>query len=560
MIVTLRLDGSRVTVRSSARGGESMSRRVGGTRASTRQAVLDLAAMRARPGDSSRPFWGAPSRGLDELLRTVGRRLSADFLAGPVGAAIAERVAASETSGEQIELALEVSEELGDLPWETLILPRADGLVPDAGGMPLALHPNIAVYRSSQGARRAPDHKVRGPLRILVAIGSPESQDLNGELLNYEAELARIVAGVQGARQRGGAYVRVLQRGTLAAIHDALREEPEGFHVLHLSCHAGPGRLILEDDEGLEDVVSAQRLLDEGVPKGTGLPLVVLAGCSTGSAERRAVPDSRRNVGTSEELLASFAIELSNRGVPLVLAMQAPVSDGYAIDLAAELYSDLATAEVPDVLTALTRARQECERSRQRLPETSPRRGLAEWATPSLFVRGPRVPLYSRREPFGPVNPTPETAFAEGFVVRGVGEFVGRRREQRQGRRVLRGPDAGLVIHGIGGVGKSTLAAELAREHHPSTTLVAPLTGTLSIDGIFDSVAGRLVAGFDDRSFGVADTLSRAVQLRNRVVAWSERWDIVAEVLAVVPMLVILDNFEDNLMERRASGLSETPS
>lgn len=40
----------------------------------------------------------------------------------------------------------------------------------------------------------------RGPLRILVAIASPEVQNEAGELLNYEAELARIVAAVDPSR------------------------------------------------------------------------------------------------------------------------------------------------------------------------------------------------------------------------------------------------------------------------------------------------------------------------------------------------------------------------
>ena len=43
--------------------------------------------------------------------------------------------------------------------------------------------------------------QVRGPLRILAVIASPETGD--GELLDYEAELAGIIAAVDPAR--GGA-------------------------------------------------------------------------------------------------------------------------------------------------------------------------------------------------------------------------------------------------------------------------------------------------------------------------------------------------------------------
>ena len=47
-----------------------------------------------------------------------------------------------------------------------------------------------------------------------MAIASPEAG--GGELLDYEAELARIVAAVEPARERGEAYVRVLNEGSLA--------------------------------------------------------------------------------------------------------------------------------------------------------------------------------------------------------------------------------------------------------------------------------------------------------------------------------------------------------
>jgi hypothetical protein len=97
---------------------------------------------------------------------------------------------------------------LTDLPWEALQVPEASGEVAEVGGEPLVLHRNVAAYRLVGAAGAAPAHKVRGPLRLLVAIASPEAAD--AELLDYEAELARIVAAVEPARRRGQAYVRVL--------------------------------------------------------------------------------------------------------------------------------------------------------------------------------------------------------------------------------------------------------------------------------------------------------------------------------------------------------------
>ena len=136
---------------------------------------------------------------------------------------------------------------------------------------------------------------------------------------------------------------------------------------------------------------------------------------------------------------------------------------------------------------------------------------------------------------------------AEWIVVRKVGEFVGRRHELRCSRRALRGPKAGLVIHGIGGVGKSTLSAELISQQAASRVLVS-LRGALSVDRILDELGARLTilrTGGDDDG---GQLRAWAQQLRAGDIEWSERWRALAEViLPALPILVLLDNFEDNL-------------
>src|SRR5208337_1511585 len=397
---------------------------------------------------------------------------------------------------------------------------------------PLALHRNVALYRLVAGLGTAPAHKVKGPLRLLVAIASPETGD--AELLDYEAELARIVAAVDPARKKGQAYVRVLNEGSLAAIHTALSQDPEGFHVLHLSCHAQPGELLLETAGGEGDPVSAGRLLEEGVPAGADLPMVVLSGCSTGLAARqarlhpgtagtaRAGPGGphviKQDQGEGEAMLASFAAQLIEAGVPQVLAMQAPVTDRYATELCAGFYRRLAADASPDPLLALAEARRAAERDRLALPPSAPQRGPAEWATPALTARGLRLPLFNRREPFGQVHPPQTPVLAEGVVVREVGEFVGRRREMREARRALGGNKAGPVLHVIGETG--------ARIHR---------------------AASRTPEG---------ERLAQAgLQLRAADVEWADRWRLLAEeILPVLPVTVLLDNFEDNLQPGADGG------
>ena len=539
-----------------AAGEDRVSQRPGGLRRSTADAVREREWRRDHPDPGAGPGEG------DAALVDVGWRLSADFLAGPVGAALAGRVAEAARLNEVLELGLEVAEQpLTDLPWEALQVPEASGEVAEVGGSPLVLHRNVAVYRLISGLGTSPAHKIRGPLRLLVTIASPETPD--AELLDYEAELARIVAAVEPARKRGEAYVRVLNEGSLAAINAALSEDPEGFHVLHLSCHARPGELILETASGQPDPISAARLLEEGVPAGADLPMVVLSGCSTGLAARqvRLHPDAAGTVqtdragqrlkhgdGEGEAVLASFAAHLVAAGVPQVLAMQAPVTDAYATTLSGELYRRLATDASPDPLLALAEARRAAERDRQALPPGSPLRGPAEWATPALTTRGLRLPLFNRREQFGDVHPPQAPVLAEGVIVREVGEFVGRRREMREARRALGGQKAGLVLHGIGGVGKSTLAAEVLRSLGDDAGLAVSKAGQVSVDDVLDEAGARLQQQATSRPEGGEGLARAGLMLRAADVEWADRWRLLAEqILPALPITVLLDNFEDNL-------------
>ena len=539
-----------------------------GLRNSTVAAVRELAWRWAHPRPQADPGEA------DAALADAGGRLSTDFLAGEAGVELAARVAEAERLNEVLELGVEVAEPaLADLPWETLQLPDPSGEVAEAGEAPLVLHRNIAFYRQVAGVGASPVHKVRGPLRLLVAIASPETAD--AELLDYERELARIIAAVEPARKRGEAYVRVLNEGSLAAIHNALSEDSEGFHVLHLSCHARPGELILETPDGNPDPVTRARLLEEGVPAGADLPMIVLSGCSTGLTARQhrlhpgtalagqnpraqrlkqdqenadeAGPDGvAGSEAAGEVVLASFAAELIGAGVPQVLAMQAPVSDIYATNLCAEFYRHLAVDASPDPLLALAQARRAAERERLALPAESPRRGQAEWATPALAARGLRLPLFNRREPFAEVHPPQSPVLAEGIVVREVGEFVGRRREIREARRALGGRKAGLVVHGIGGAGKSTLAAEILRTLADDAGLAVSKAGPLSVDDVLSEVGARIHQAATATG---SEGLARAgLLLRAADVEWADRWRLLAEqILPVLPMTVLLDNFEDNL-------------
>jgi len=476
----------------------------------------------------------------NELLLEIGDALARACLSGAAGEALRGLVTEAERLGSTVELGLEIEDALASLPWEALRLPLAGGMSGLPAGEPLALHPNVRLFRAVTGLGPVPALPIPGPLRILVVIGSPEEQDARGELLDMERELERILDAVEPARKGAQpAYVRVLHRGTVAALREALTGER--YHVLHITCHAGPGVLVLEKEDGSEDKVDAKRFCDEALVPGRGVPLVVLAGCATALS----VPEK---VQEGEAALPGLARALLAHGVPAVLAMQAPVSDLYATVLGARLYRALATAERTDPLDAFADARRLLAIDLRGTQLTSPV-DLAEWATPALFLRGPSLPLIDRSAPFEEITPPPEPRLAAGIVVRAVGEFVGRRREERRLLKSLRKPDgAGVLLRGLGGIGKSSLAAETLRALLEEGWLVASLYGTITPDSLLAEVGKTYLAAF--QSEGMKENDSRrqlAVALDRPDLDWEERFEHLSRhLLGERKLIVLLDNFEDN--------------
>ena len=538
--------------------GQGVRHEPKGLDARARALLAELEVSRARPG-------GAPLRaaaagtghaGMHAGLVQAGAALGRCFLDGAAGQALAAEVAAAAAGNAALRLAVEVDDAgLAGLPWETLVLP---GQV-----TPLVLQDRVEVYRTAVAEHLPPTVQVRGPLRILAVIASPEAG--GGELLDYEAELAAIIGAVNPARRGQGAYVEVLNWGSLAAIRSALLARR--FHVLHLSCHARPGELLLEDAAGRPDRVGAGRFAAEGLPADRGVPLVVLAGCSTAIApdpgNAAPDPDNGRAVAAEAETagaLEGLARELLGRGVPAVVAMTAPVTDRYATAFAAQVYRELAGREDPVPLAAVSDARRAVEAARRALPPGDPWGAVAEWATPVLVQAGPALALFRPEDGAEQLSAAAGPVFGAGMVVRRVGEFVGRRGELRELLGVLRGAGAGVgggvVVHGIGGVGKSTLAAQLIEQLGTDGGLVVAVSAaaSLTVDLVFEALRTRLLAYAITEGLPDRDPLRKAAAaLLDARPPWPDRLELVRQVaLPRVPMLLLVDNAEDLLTEDRA--------
>lgn len=263
-------------------------------------------------------------------------------------------------------------------------------------------------------------------------------------------------------------------------------QEQGGYHMVHWSGHGHMNQLELCRPDGTPDLLSGPDLLDLFTEAGGFLPrLVFLSACHSGGILRvedwndfLAVaqgrePDAKETgaeAGTRDLDLkeqpgyTGTAHALLQGGVPSVVAMRHAVGDDYAREMAVEFYRALLAHSQPkEVATALTMARQAMRDSAK---HQQSRFSVGDHATPLLYggEQAAFVPVKGRSAELNPRNPRrhqiPEltTREHEHFVGRtweltGLGAaFIG------SGPRTEAKSIA--VITGLGGMGKTALAAE----------------------------------------------------------------------------------------------------
>jgi tetratricopeptide (TPR) repeat protein len=326
------------------------------------------------------------------------------------------------------------------LPWEYLH--------DDAGF--LALSGRFLLSRTPLGLGELAPDPVEPPLRILVVIAAPDDQ----RPLDTEEEIGVIQAALDEAVQTGRAEVDYLDDATLPAIGDALRQLKP--HVLHYTGHGaydpdrGASFLALEDENGCTkraDIADLKPYLAAD----PDLRLALLSGCQTART-------------SDVDAFAGIATGLLAEGVPAVLAMQSSILDPSAIELARAFYAALAEGATP--LDA-------AQRSRLALKNAADGPGY-DWGVLSLYLRAPNVRLVGAGTEAPPVHARAAVIDVGGLPL--PPHFVGRKAELRSLRHALRDPAVtAAFVAGIGGMGKSTVAAKLIQR--PG----APLDGTLVI-------------------------------------------------------------------------------
>lgn len=456
--------------------------------------LADLADLGALSGD-------ADQHPRASRLARVGKSLGALIFPAAIAAGLPQR------RPYQLRLSL-ADPALAALPFEAAWIEEL---------RPIALEAGVEVGREITALARAMPPQP-GPLRVLVVIASP---DRGGATLDTSHELQVVLDALEPVR--GHAEVAVLdgEDASLAGLRRRIHDQRP--HVVHVSAHGQPGRLLLEGVDGRADPVGPPELAAACMVGGVPVPLVVLSACSSGVADAAG---------------GGFAHALVAAGVPQVIAMQHAVGDAYATELAGHFYRLLAAA--PVAVHALTLARQEAESARlDRLRRGERSRSQdPEYATPVFLARVDvwDAPLFDASAPPRTITPVAAPVVAGLSVRMQLGDFVGRIGLRRRLRAAVTGSGrAGAVLWGMGGIGKSSLALDLLQR--------------LVLAGWRPAVPEAMTAGELYRAVIRAGrtlvTTDRRADLRDLLGAGADEQDVAEAAAALItaqPIVLLLDD------------------
>jgi tetratricopeptide (TPR) repeat protein len=292
---------------------------------------------------------------------------------------------------------------------------------------------------------------LRDRLRILLVIARPYERDVG-----FRSVARPLIEQLES--RSFPAEVTVLRPPTFERLQEVLEQNPGTFHILHFDGHGGygsvtdgsgvphqfkgpEGRLVFEDDHGQPAPVEASKL--GTLLRRHKLPAVVLNACQAAMVDQHA-----------EDAFASVAAALLRGGVRSVVAMAYSLYVSAAQVFLPTFYRRL--FETGDIGRATQDGRRSMFERRERVCVRG-RHPLEDWMIPVLyqqakldfsFVQGSHVGAELEQRRLPPAVDDSQNPYG----------FVGRDSTLLELERAMRRKPAGLLVHGLGGVGKTTLA------------------------------------------------------------------------------------------------------
>ncbi|HKP81173.1 MAG TPA: CHAT domain-containing protein [Pyrinomonadaceae bacterium] len=455
-----------------------------------------------------------PAARLDRIT-AFGSRLYQKVFTADVARVWSEHKEASEFSVLCIRIASDASE-LESIPWETLFDGEdfiATGARSTVSRLPRDVQP-LSVLPA-----------VPAPLRMLALISSP--LDLpDHSRLQMEREQEILLEAINDPSGQGRLRADFEEEAKLEILESSL-ETP--YQILHFSGHgispAAGGGLLLEDARGNSRPTSVPEVMHSLQRGERSLRLVVLSGCQTARTLEIAG-------------LRDMARGLLRRGIPAVIAMQFSISDKAGLKFAEVFYSRIAAGRPVEL--AIHAARRTLMLSDDFYLK-------ADALAPVLLVANGDC-LQTTQDTHSPTVGTPELDLGFFLPLAQLSHaFYGRRSEYRQVRdAILHRNQRAVIVHGIGGVGKTALISQIAKRLRPrfqgvytfdcSSGTLAPETIMIELHNYFEALG---VTALEKLLFRGLKPDVLANYLSQLVSQWS--------------LLLIFDNFETQL-ERAADS------
>ena len=328
-------------------------------------------------------------------------------------------------------------------PWEAIRDPRASAL-----GQTCQFERQLNNVNPPDKTRRKwPKDQVN----ILMITARPFPGDV--QYRSISRPLVELIAN-----KNLPAQVTILRPPTFGRLRDHLRERPNHYHIIHFDGHGSygtdsaqpgnrqplsrpEGRLIFEDDDGKPDPIAAEQL--SALLLEHHLPSVVLNACQSAMISAEA-----------QDPFASVATSLVKSGIRSVVAMAYSLYVSGAQEFLPAFYGELFRTGKVEI--AVRAGRQQMVQQKDRVCA----RGLFpldDWLVPVVYQQEPfnfsfATKATKAESDGGPALPTEASDTENPYG------FIGRDGAVLALERAMRRPPAGLLIQGLGGVGKTTLA------------------------------------------------------------------------------------------------------
>ena len=309
------------------------------------------------------------------------------------------------------------------------------------------------------------NHATAAPLKMLFITALPENLDERGKMLQIEDEQTRLIRSIGALEATGDKKPKIviefLDNASLTELDKALHERRHD--IVHISGHGAyqvaenKGVLYFENEDGDEEQITGAAL-GERLRQHACVKLLILSACETAIAGSE---------GGVTEQVATY-------GVPGIVAMRFAVTDEGAKIFTTEFYTQLANGLTLTQAVAYARERlhQDILQRREQSPQVI---HLAEWFTPVVYQNQLVGALIDPMQPYHLSDHFyPLSSFLKTKHSRLIGEgFIGRKRYLIRMRKAFQ-EGKHLCLHGLGGLGKTTLAEAFAHnyDNHSHTILM----------------------------------------------------------------------------------------